>query len=264
MYRRSYFSDQKQKLIDLIVARTGTPRSELAAKTIQELEAILDDSLMAQIRAEAAQAAEAADEELIRIQAEREADRILHQLRTQRAQAPQREAEDKRQLTEDRKTFLEACRQYHIGSTDANFSLIRSTLGPGFSAYEIGQAVQSGKLHVSPATPEEIQRWTQEAQEQRQQTLRKMSLEELRSVVRHEAEQRRAQAQREETERQIAHREMLDAQLGYSQLPDTNQHGVKIDAAYLTRISNTNLQLFKNLIRVHGAANVTARLRGIR
>jgi hypothetical protein len=68
MYRRSYFSDQKQKLIDLIVARTGTPRSELAAKTIQELEAILDDSLMAQIRGEAAQATEAADEELIRIQ----------------------------------------------------------------------------------------------------------------------------------------------------------------------------------------------------
>ena len=53
MYRTSSVNSGKEKLITLILARTGTPRSELAAKTIQELETILDDSLMAQIRAEA-------------------------------------------------------------------------------------------------------------------------------------------------------------------------------------------------------------------
>ena len=254
----------KQELVDLLWLRTGISRAELSTRTVAELETILTDHHLAQIRAEAAHAAEVADEELIRLQAERAADRVRHTLEMQQAREPQRKAEDKQQLAEDRKTFLEACRQHHIGSTDANFSLIRTTLGPGFSVYDIGQAVRSGTLHVSPATPEEIQLWTQEAQEQRQQFLRNADPVTLRSIVRSEAEQRRAQAQREDAERQIAHREALDAQLGFPPLPDTNQHGEKIDAAYLTRISNTNLQLFKNLIRMYGAANVTARLRGIR
>jgi len=64
----------------------------------------------------------------------------------------------------------------HIGSTDANFSLIRTTLGPGFSVYEVGQAVRSGPLHPSPATPEETQQWSREAQEKRQQFLRNADL----------------------------------------------------------------------------------------
>lgn len=55
-----------------------------------------------------------------------------------------------------------------------------------------------------------------------------------------------------------------DAQIGFLPLPEVNQQGEKIDVAYLTRISNTNLQLFKNYIGKHGAANLTARLRGIR
>jgi hypothetical protein len=78
------------------------------------------------------------------------------------------------------------------------------------------------------------------------------------------SEQRRIQAQREEAERQIAAREQMDAAYGFPPLPEFNQHGEKLDAAYLNRISNTNLQLFKNLMRKHGAANLTARLRGIR
>jgi len=68
-----------------------------------------------------------------------------------------------------------------------------------------------------------------------------------------------------EAERQIAARESADAAFGFPRLPEVNQMtGEKIDAAYLTRISNTNLQLFRNYIRKHGAANVIARLRGIR
>ena len=74
MYRTSYANSEKEKLIALIVARTGTPRSLLAAKTIQELGTILDDSLMAQIRAEAQNSATAleADQRIAEINADRE------------------------------------------------------------------------------------------------------------------------------------------------------------------------------------------------
>src|SRR5882762_4224899 len=45
----------RQNLIELIVVRGAATRSELQSKSIQELEKVLDDSLMAGIRAQAAQ-----------------------------------------------------------------------------------------------------------------------------------------------------------------------------------------------------------------
>jgi hypothetical protein len=252
----------KQELVDLLWVRTGISRAVLSTKTVAELETILTDHHLAQIRAEAAQAAEAADEELIRIQAEREGDRILHQLHMQQAREPQRKAEDKRQLAEDRKTFLEACRQYHIGSTDANFSLIRTTLGPRLSVYEIGQAVRSGTLHLSPATQSELQQYRQEAAEQRQQFLRNADPETLRGIVRSEAEQRRIQFQREEDQRQLAARQAKDEAYGFPLLPEINAStGEKLNSAYFIRLSNTDLQKFKNYIRYYGASQITRALR---
>src|SRR5262245_40127377 len=59
---------------------------------------------------------EAAEDELSRIRAERAADRIFHDLHMDKARQPQREAEDKKQLTKDREIFGQACRQHHIGS----------------------------------------------------------------------------------------------------------------------------------------------------
>ena len=45
----------RQSMIELIVVRGAGARSELQSRSIQELEKILDDSLIAGIRAEAAQ-----------------------------------------------------------------------------------------------------------------------------------------------------------------------------------------------------------------
>jgi hypothetical protein len=320
MYRSSYVSDQKQKLIDVIAARTGTPRSELAAKTVQELETILDESFMAQVRAEAqnSPAAIEADQKLADLSRERQYDhaffnifrtainnRVAIDNQTNRniivswVQEDQGEAlspelfkkilteqpqlaghivwqsadvldPKKRrqaaaaQAAEDRKTFSDAARKYGLGDTEANFHLVRETLGEGFSEYAVGDAVRNGTVQVSPATEAELEQYRQKAQEQRQQFLRNADPETLRSIVRSEAEQRRIKFQHDETERQIAHREMLDAQVGFPVLPEFNSNGEKIDAAYLIRISNTNLQLFKTIISRFGAANVTARLRGIR
>lgn len=44
----------KQQLVDVLSARTGTPRAELTSKSIQELEEVLNESYLQQIRAEAA------------------------------------------------------------------------------------------------------------------------------------------------------------------------------------------------------------------
>src|SRR5579862_4570875 len=64
------------------------------------------------------------EEQLLRVQAERAADRFLHQLRVAQAQEPQRQ----RQLAADRKTFSDAARQYGIGDTEANFRLVRENV----------------------------------------------------------------------------------------------------------------------------------------
>jgi len=49
---------------------------------------------------------------------------------------------------------------------------------------------------------------------------------------------------------------------GKPPLPETNQYGEKIDSAYLVRISNTNLDLFKRLVLKHGYQHVTNRIQG--
>jgi hypothetical protein len=49
----------------------------------------------------------------------------------------------------------------------------------------------------------------------------------------------------------------------YLPLPATNQNGEPIDAAYLVRISNTDLGLYKRLLVKHGYFHVTNRLKGV-
>src|SRR5262249_42763555 len=140
------------------------------------------------------------------------------------ARKPQRQKEDELQLAKDRKVFLEACREFQIGTTDANFSLIRSVLGPGFSASQIGQGFRSGTLQVSPARPEEVQQWTREAEEQRLQILRSADVVSLKKLVRQEAEQKRnqvAQAQMDATQASAKQRHELH---GYRPLTPESRH----------------------------------------
>jgi hypothetical protein len=133
------------------------------------------------------------------------------------------------------------------------------------SVFGIREFLSANPTALVQATPTELQEREAERIRQHNQMLLNASPLELKELARQEAEQRRQAAQRAEQERQIAGREAADAAFGFPPLPETNQiTGEQIDAAYLTRISNTNLQLFKNFIRKHGAANVTARLRGIR
>jgi hypothetical protein len=139
-------------------------------------------------------------------------------------------------------------------------------LGAGFNVYQVGQAVSSNPVGLVPATEQELAQRHQEALEERQDYLvNQASPDELRQAARTEAEQRRVQAVQQETDRQIAAREQKDAAFGFTPIPEFNQAtGEKLDGAYFIKLSNTNISAFKQAIRRWGAANVTARIRGIR
>jgi hypothetical protein len=294
----------RQDLIDLIVARGAATRQQLWRKSDEELVKILDASLLAGIRAEVLKTPEIVDRQrkIDEINAERlwsrfffshpeisdnvanrkmlfdyalslsddgvvtfrhldEAAKTLPGLARQKVKRVPTAAN----LKQDEETLQEFCRTSRLEPSTAALNLLRQEFGAGFDSAQIDQASQSGLIGLNPASDEHILQWTRAAQEERQDYLvNQASPGELRQVARAEAEQRRIQAQREEAERQIAAREQIDAAYGFPPLPEFNQHGEKIDAAYLNRISNTNLQLFKNLLRKHGSANLTARLRGIR
>ena len=294
----------RQSMIELIVVRGAGARSELQAKSIQELEKILDDSLIAGIRAEAAQdpqivaslrQAEEINEErlwcrfffshpeisdnaanrkmifnfalslsydgVVTLENLDEAAKTLPGLARQKVKQVPTAAN----LKQDKATLQEYCRVNRLEPNTAALNLLRQEFGAGFTSAQIDRALQSGLIHLGPASEEHIVQWTREAQEERQDYLiNQASPEELRATAKGEAEQRRIQAVQQETERQIAAREQMDAAHGFPPLPEFNSAGEKLDAAYLNKISNTNLQLFKNLMRKHGAANLTARLRGIR
>jgi hypothetical protein len=294
----------RQDLIDLIVARGAATRQQLWRKSDEELVKILDASLLAGIRAEVLKTPEIVDRQnkIDEINAERLWDRVFFShpgisdnvanrkllfdyalsladdgvvtfqhldeaAKTVPGLARQKvkQVPTAANLKQDEETLQDYCRANRLEPSTAALNLLRQEFGAGFDSAQVAQALQSGLIGLSPASEEHILQWTREAQEERQDYLvNQASPQELRAIARTEAEQRRIQAQREEAERQIAAREQTDAAYGFPPLPEFNQHGEKIDAAYLNRISNTNLQLFKNLMRKHGAANLTARLRGIR
>jgi hypothetical protein len=108
------------------------------------------------------------------------------------------------------------------------------------------------------------QKQTQEREDRKDFLLNRATPEELRAVARQESEANRVYQKQQEVKTQIETREALDQQRGFPALPLENSYGEKLDSAYLNRISNVNLQLFRTLIKKYGAANVTARLRGIR
>jgi hypothetical protein len=296
----------RQNLIELIVVRGAAARSELQFKTIQQLEKILDDSLIAGIRAEA----EAAQSPQI-VERQRQIDEINEDRLWTRfffshpelsdnfanrkllfdyalslsydgvvafenldeaaktlpglARQKVKQTPTPANLKQDEKTLQEYCRASRLGPNTAALTVLRKEFGAGFSSAQIDQALQSRLIALDPASDENILQWTREDQEERQDFLiNQASPEERRQAAQKEHEQRRIEFQRAEAERQIAAREQMDAAHGFPPLPEFNAAGEKIDAAYLNKISNTNLQLFKNLMRKHGAANLTARLRGIR
>jgi len=192
----------------------------------------------------------------IRLQAERAADLTLAQYERWKEKEPERQA----QLAKDRQTFIDASNTLRSFSVnEANFNLIRSTLGEGFTVYGISQGLLSNALILVPPTQEQINAWAEQDREAHNQRLLSASPTELRQAVRSESESRRVQtAQEAQAEIDRVH-QARDAAKKFPPLPET-RNGQKLDSSYIKKASREELRF---LIQRFGETQVTNRLRGI-
>jgi len=175
----------------------------------------------------------------------------------------------------DRQTFTRFARTNGWSEVQANFHLAQAILGSGFSEMSLAAAAHSGELQLAPASQEELTEFEQEAASARDQAalvraefLRNHATpDELRKAAHQEFEQRRAEFQRQESERQLLARKEKDEQFGgYVPLPEFNIESgdrIRINAAYLNRLSNIDLPKFKAMLRKYGSYQLTQRLRGL-
>jgi hypothetical protein len=159
------------------------------------------------------------------------------------------------QLEIDRQTFAKAARMLHIGENEANFGLIRSMLGEGFSIYQVQQAIASGAIGLSAATEEDIEKWRVEAETERQDFLvNRATPAELHQAVRSESEQRRTTTQQSEADEAFAAAQARDAARGgFPPLPP------EITSEVIRKATPDQIKFW---IKKHSNSNVTARLQG--
>jgi hypothetical protein len=247
------------EIIDVFIVRAATAdrpglRRMLERMTKEELEQAYE-ALLAQVRLQAK------EEELFRIRAESAADRALHQFHMQKAREPQRLAEEKGQLEKDRETFREAARSLQsFGLNEANFNVIRSTLGPNFTGHSIQQALDSNAINLSPPTQEVLNEWTREAIEAHNQRLRSADLSTLRRLTR-EAGARIADSRPAMDETQRVRAASRNDGFAYPPLPEEIRIGDRdevLDAAFLLRADASTLRF---LIKRYGSEQVTEALR---
>lgn len=294
----------RQSIIELIVVRGAGMRSELQSKSIQELEKILDDSLIAGIRAEAAkdpqivqrlrQAKEINEERLWSLFffkhpeiSDNAANRKMifnfalslsydgvvtfENLAEAVKTLPGLDRQKVKQVPtaanakHDEATLYEYCRMNRLEPNIATLNLLRREFGAGFNSDQVGSALQSGLINLGPASDEHILQWTRESQEERQDYLASQaSPQELREIAKAEAEQRRIQAQQQHVAQQIQIREKAEASVGYPVLPETSADGTKLDAMFFKRLANTDIKKYKQFCSHYGFAAITARLNGVR
>src|ERR1700731_2600124 len=140
-------------------------------------------------------------EENMRRVGEIRAEQLLHQLRMHEAAEPRRKAEAVKQEKQDRRTFAHAAKTIRsFAANEANFNLIRQTLGDGFSVYQIQQMIAANGAILSPSTQQELNEWRQEEVRARQDYLKQASPEELRHAARTEAAAQREENQRVEAD----------------------------------------------------------------
>jgi hypothetical protein len=195
---------------------------------------------------------------LAQVQAEREADWIEFQVAQGMAREPGLRAEAERQLLQDEQTFAEAARSLRsFGVNQANLNVCRTTLGPGFTLYDIQNGLSSNAIQLSPPSYEELTQWAAEDIEAHNEALLKADDVTLRARVRQEAAVARAATAQAEADRQLKSSQERDSYAGFPPLPDIWQ-GRPLDAAFIRTCDPATNRL---LIKRFGASQVTARLR---
>jgi hypothetical protein len=252
----------KEQLVELLeqiaLDLPGANTTAEAARTYfngfsqASLQTTLDQAI-----AELEQKAENMLEKRIQFRAARDAEKAVWQMEMEKRDKPRREAQAK----EDRETFFQAAKQYKSFSIcDANFSLLRQALGEGFDIFQVAQAVRL--LNLVPATEQELAQYRAEEIQVHNEYLQNASPEELRRIIRNQVQERSHQAAQAYEQQQL--QAIVARDDGFPQIPEVAADDTRLDASFFTKLSNTNLESYKQYLRKYGNANLTARLRGLR
>jgi hypothetical protein len=245
----------RSEIIDVFIVRAvPSGRQELRQKLDRMTKEELEEAYgVIQIQA--------TEEKLLQIQAERAADAALFNLRRQREREPQRKAEAEAQLAQDRQTFTDAAKTLRtFGVNEANFNVIRQTLGEGFSVYAVQQMVAANGAALSPPTQEELDEWTRQDIAAHNLRLLSMDLPSLRKLAREAGARGPVTPPPDETQR-IRAAERNDG-VAYPPLPDEIRIGdgaeEVLDASFLRRCSKETLRF---LIQRYGSDQINEALR---
>jgi hypothetical protein len=207
---------------------------------------------------------QATEERLLEIQAERAADKAMFELQKRTDREPQRKREEEQQLSVDRETFADAAKTLRsFALNEANFTVIRSVLGPNFTTYSIQQAIGSNALELSPPTQQEQDEWARQEIEAHNLRLLNTDIPTLRKLAREAGAQiatRPAVPQLDETQR-VRQAERSEG-ISYPPLPDEFRDGNNpeevLDAAFIQKCSKETMRL---LLKRYGADQVNEALR---
>ena len=204
---------------------------------------------------------QAKEEQLLEIQADRSAAAAMYQYHKQKQREPQRIAEEKAQLEADRKIFAEAAKTLRsFAMNDANFDVIRRTLGAGFSVYQIQQMVAANGATLTPPEQHELDEWTRQDIEAHNLRLLNADIPTLRKLAR-EAGARGPATVPQWDETQRVRQAQRDEGVTYPPLPEeflVNGKEVVLDAAFISRSSRETYRL---LLNRYGSNQITEALR---
>jgi hypothetical protein len=143
--------------------------------------------------------------------------------------------------------FQKICREHSLSLCDAN----RELYGNGISldAWAGASALERTKFQDDAARARQ------------DYLIHHATPDELKAEARFQSQTEHAAAVRADAERR--EKFVADQQRGlYPPLPLVNGCGERMDAAYFRKISTTDYQLFRALVRRHGTNQITSRLRG--
>src|SRR6266700_2005884 len=248
----------KQEIVDVFIVRAASAEREglrqiLEKMSKDELE-MAHEALVAQFELQAR------EEEIFRIRADSAADQALHSFRMQKAREPQRLAEEKAQLEQDRKTFADAARTLRsFGMTIANFNLIRQTVGENFSVYKVQEMLAANGAILSGPSQQELDDWTRQDIEAHNRRLLSADIPTLRKLAREAGARGPVAPQLDETQK-VRQAERVDGTV-YPSLPDEFRDGNNpeevLDAAFIRKCSKETMRL---LLKRYGADQVNEAL----
>ncbi len=313
--------NRREQLLDLLVARTSATRERLELESTENLEKILDNSLLNEIHAEAMNSPEVVERQRRIAEINEESHRqyeefqlslifrtpvlgkvaidnfaarkiirswvdeakgdtgisvqwflkllkdtpsLARSLQWQSADLldPRKQKDiAEAQAEQDRYTFNQFARENGFSLVDANHQLAKSLLGSGFNSYQLSEAVSSNALSLAQASPEELERFRQEAIQAHNQRLKSMDIPALRKLAREAGARGPVAPQPDETQRIRAATETFYG-TAYPPLPDEFRDGngpeQVLNAAFIKKCSKETLRL---LIKRYGSDQVTEALR---